>query len=405
MAEERNVYAIEKELENIQKLRSNHEYSEFWNQVREMPGMFKQLGLPREERERLWSEYSSIRETAKREVKEYKEKEKNNALEIEKELHGLTYDHIYEKPIDESLLDLLINPLPALFPEKRYHYREFWLHSKEIKEMFKSLRLSRDDRDRLWSNYRSLREKVKSMQNELYRQSEKKRGTFQSLIQTAYYQAGGASDKEGIDKARSMQTENLRLMKESELVGKDRRPLWDFWKMTNDKIHWRREEVQRSNFLGASREMSSIRNTAEYGDPYAAIDEIKEIHKTLPGLYINRGQKDELYDTLNNAWERATGRIGGIKEKKKIKQDEWRERMEGHVERWERNKGKTEGFISSLENQIYRLEDEESNARTSEYASRVRGWIEEKEEKIESGRNYLLELEEKLYSVREKLSG
>ncbi len=405
MGEEGNVHAIEKELENIQKLRSNREYREFWNQVREMPGMFKQLRLPREERERLWSEYSDICESAKREVKEHKEKEKDNASKLEKALQGLTYDHTYEKPLDESLLDLLINPLPALFPEKRYRYHEFWLHAKEISEMFKSLRLSRDDRERLWSGYSGLCENVKRMQNEIRAESEKRRGTFQSLIQDAYNQAGGASNREELDKARAMQTENLKLMKESELVGKDRGPLWKFWKMTNDKIHSRREEVQESNFLNAGREMSSIYNTAEHGDPYAAINEIKEIHKTLPGLYVNRGQKNELYTTLNNAWESATKRVGEIKEKKKINYEEWRERTEGHIERWERNKEKTEDFISRLENQIYRLEGEEGDARTSEYASKVRGWIEEKEEKIESGRNYLLELEEKLYSAREKLSG
>jgi len=97
---------------------------------------------------------------------------------------------------------------------------------------------------------------------------------------------------------------------------------------------------------------------------------------------MSRDQRHEIYDTLSDAWNRATSRIVEIKEEKrrkreewlqrqeerKRKYEEWRERMESNIERWENNIEKAEEYISRLEEQIDRLEEDEANARTDEYA-------------------------------------
>lgn len=97
---------------------------------------------------------------------------------------------------------------------------------------------------------------------------------------------------------------------------------------------------------------------------------------------MSRDQRHEIYDTLSDAWNRATSRIVEIKEEKrrkreewlqrqeerKRKYEEWRERMESNIERWENNIEKAEEYISRLEEQIDRLKEEEANARTDEYA-------------------------------------
>jgi predicted nuclease with TOPRIM domain len=83
---------------------------------------------------------------------------------------------------------------------------------------------------------------------------------------------------------------------------------------------------------------------------------------------MSRDQRHEIYDTLSDAWNRATSRIVEIKEEKRRKYEEWRERMESNIERWENNIEKAEEYISRLEEQIDRLEEEEANARTDEYA-------------------------------------
>lgn len=200
-----------------------------------------------------------------------------------------------------------------------------------------------------------------------------------------------------------MQTETLRMLKERRLFREDREALWKYWKETNEKIFWKRHEIQESNFLHAKDEASRALNTAYYGDPYEALEEVKEVQRSLRGVYMNRDQRHELHEILSDAWNKAISRIGEIKEEKRRKYEEWRERMEGLIERWESNIEKAEEYISRLEEQIDRLEDEEANARTDEYAERVRGWIEEKEEKISEVREQIKQWEEKIYSVKGKL--
>jgi len=331
-----------------------------------------------------------------------REEAKTNALAIEREINSLRYDHL-----DKNA---------SLFTT-RYYYHEFWQHAKEVSEMFKTRKLLKEDRERLWSTYSSLCEEVKRKQEEERHESRRNREILESLITDAYFQADGARDKEDLDKAKSMQTENLRRMKESRLFREDREALWKYWKEVNQKIFWKRHELQESNFLQAREEANRALNVANYGDPYEALQEIKEVQRSLRGVYMSRDQRHEIYDTLSDAWNRATSRIVEIKEEKRRKRDEWlqrqeerkrkyeewRERMESNIERWENNIEKAEEYISRLEEQIDRLEEEEANARTDEYAERVRGWIEEKQAKIEEVREQIREWEEKIYSVRGKL--
>lgn len=78
--------------------------------------------------------------------------------------------------------------------------------------------------------------------------------------------------------------------------------------------------------------------------------------------------------------------------------------MEDHVERWTDLIQKNEGVSSRLEDQIDRLEVEARNARSDEYADRVRGWIEEKYQKIRDIRETNRELEERIRSVKSRMS-
>jgi hypothetical protein len=77
--------------------------------------------------------------------------------------------------------------------------------------------------------------------------------------------------------------------------------------------------------------------------------------------------------------------------------------MESHIERWSDLIEKNEDVISRLEDQIDRLEDEARNARSDEYTYRVRGWIEEKYEKIRDIRETNRELEERIRSVKNRM--
>lgn len=332
----------------------------------------------------------------------YKEKARSNASKIEHEIENLRYNHI------DSNAPLFTT---------RYHYREFWSHAKEISEMFKSLRLSREDRERLWSRYRDICNDVKRKQDEERRESSRNREIIEFLITDAYHQAEGSRDKEELDKAKSMQSETLKLMKERRLLRGDREHCWKYWREVNEKIFWKRHELQESNFLHAKEVASRCLNTAYYGDPYEALGEIKEAQRAMHGVYMSKDQRHEIHDMLGDAWSKATSRIGEIKEEKRRKHEEWlrrkeererkyqewRERMESNIQRWENNIEKAEYTISKIEANIDKLEDMVANARTDEYADRVRGWIEENYQKIQDIRESIREWERKIYSARGKL--
>jgi hypothetical protein len=78
--------------------------------------------------------------------------------------------------------------------------------------------------------------------------------------------------------------------------------------------------------------------------------------------------------------------------------------MEGHIQRWAELLEKNESVISSLEQQIEECEQMEANARSDDFAGTVRGWIEDKMEKIRDIRRTNEELEERIESVKGKLS-
>jgi len=404
---ESNALIIEHELENLHELYLNHRYKEFWVLSKQIVGSFKTLKpLLRKDRERLWSNYSNICETARQEMASRREETKSNASKIGQEINNLRYNHL-----DQSAPN--ISPIIP-FPTTRYHYREFWGYAKQISEMFKEFKLLKEDRERLWLDYRAICDEVKARQNEERYESERSYETIEHLITDAYFQTEGSNNKEDLDKAKSMQTETLGIMKKSRLLKEDREKLWKYWKETNEKIFYKRQGLQESNFLNAKEDASRCLDTAYNGDPHKALQEIKETQKSLHGAYINKDQRHEIKETLGDAWDKAISRIGEIKEERKRKHEEWlqrqeerkrkheewQERMESNIERWENSVEKAEDYISNLEEQIDRLEGEASDARTDEYAERVRGWIEEKQEKIREVREKISELEKKYILLR-----
>lgn len=287
----------------------------------------------------------------------------------------------------------------------RYKYRDFWAHAKLISDMFRSLKpLSREDRERLWSEFSAICDEVKIRQNEEREESLRNRELIEPLITDAYYQAGGARDRDELDQARTMQNEILGLLNTRRLVREDREHLRAYLKQVNEKVHWKRVELQESNFLEGKEDATRASRTAYYGDPYEALKEIKEVQRSLRGVYMNRDQRKELHDILEDAWEKAQSRIRELKEEKRRRHQEWLELMNSHIERWEKRIQDSEDFISRLEDQIDELEDQEARARTDEHAQRVRSWIEQKEEKIRDVRNQIQELENNIYSVRGKVN-
>ncbi len=77
--------------------------------------------------------------------------------------------------------------------------------------------------------------------------------------------------------------------------------------------------------------------------------------------------------------------------------------MADHVERWLELPRKNESVIRSLEEEVERCEEMESSTRSTEFAERVQGRIEEKLEKIRDIHRTNQELEERIETAKGKL--
>mgnify|MGYP001592175745 CR=1 FL=1 len=318
----------------------------------------------------------------------YKEKSSENASQIKREIERLRYNHCVPNS-------------PTLDPN--YLYRDFFNHAKEITELFKTLKpIIKDDRERLWSEYRNLCDKVSSKQNTERNESSRNRGNLEALINDAYHKANGAGNREGLDSARAFLTEILGYMKEKRLLKNDREYLWENWVRASGKLKSSRERIQRDGYIIAKHNAEGCSDYINE-NPYDALKRIKEVQSEIKGMYMNREQRGEVYEILNRIWESASSKIGVIKEEKRKKQEDWKERTGGNIERWEKNVEKAEDTISHIKDNITKLEDEAANARTDEHTERVRGWIEEGYQKISDIENSISGWEERISSVKEKL--
>jgi hypothetical protein len=306
-------------------------------------------------------------------------------------------------------------------------YREFWTHAKEISSMFKTMKpLLREDRERLWAKFNSICEEVKRTQErgKESRQidSKQKRDLVESKIKEAYYQAKGARSTSDLSQAKSLLNEALQWMKdgwgafnaptqlvqtalgsEGKLSREDRDQCWEKWKEANEVIGFRRQELWDSNYNHFRSKASDALNTAHHGDPREAKSKVKDVQRDMKGTQMSKPQFQAIHDLLDDAWQKANSRLKEAYREGQQKHEEWRDRMEGHIERWSNLIQKNEGVISGIKDDIDRCEEEERNARSSEHADRVRGWIEEKYQKISDIRETNRELEEKIHSAKSKI--
>ena len=79
-----NARQIERELDTLRKLSTNHKYGEFWHHIKSVVGMFRTLRpLLSEDRERLWSAYSDVCEETKQGMAERRERTEQYAQRLE----------------------------------------------------------------------------------------------------------------------------------------------------------------------------------------------------------------------------------------------------------------------------------------------------------------------------------
>ena len=223
-------------------------------------------------------------------------------------------------------------------------YDDFWAHARRISEMFKTLKpLFQKDRERLWAAYSAACEEM-SQTNARERESQRadsweKRELVMSKIREAYFQAKEAADSAEFAQADALLSEALAWMKNG----------WEGFNTITQLI---------SPILGSS----GIMTREDREECWA---EWKEAQTLL------RLRRDEFYAAMRAA---RTGR--------------WRDWLE-----------QNEDLIETLRAEIDECEDLERNARTEEFAERIRDRIEAKTQKIAGLEERNEELERKIAEV------
>jgi hypothetical protein len=205
-------------------------------------------------------------------------------------------------------------------------FGEFWSGVKGVSQQFRDCRLSKVDRERLWSEFGSLCEEAKSQQARTRKHREnvsrQKRNLVTQKLDDAYYQAKGATSTSELKVAGRLLAEALSWMK----------PGWSQVSLGDDLVS-----------------LNDGRLTSEDHD--ACWERWKEIKETI----------DWRWKEFRTEWTRKQGT----------------ERAR-RIERID----KAKLVIRSLENQIDHCRGLQRGAKSSDFEGTVQGWIDEKQSKI-----------------------
>lgn len=307
------------------------------------------------------------------------------------------------------LPDILDDALGWMAPEPRRDYRAFWGKAKEISNLFRSLRLSREDRERLWARFHGMCDTLKRIQTSERdgKQSKSRQNTerIRLTIKDAYFWAKGGKNFDDLSKARTLLADAMALMKQEILLKDDRQACWDAWKEAVQLVDARRGDISGVNYNQLDKDVADAYREAQQDDPYEALKQIKAIQREARESDLSRDQRQWLKSKLQNAWDAASLRIQERRAEKERKHREWEGRMDGKLDRLTDLHEKNERVIASLRSQVDDLESQIASAWNESWADRARGWVQEKYDKIRDIEETNRELEQKILSIRERTRG
>jgi hypothetical protein len=353
--------------------------------------------------------------------------ERANVETLQKRLKGLSSNH--DRP-------------------EGFRHREFWAEASEISGLLETLtplppgekeklqteydRICRETKRRQEKEQQTHREQARQVQEKRERewkgrraQSKQMRDSIEAKIQEALASAESVpEDIATLTKAQSSLKEALVLLKgeregpdatdkpaetvqvnsSSSLLREDEQACWEKWRTANDSIFARRKALWDRSYSQLQPESKAALNEASTGDPFQALEKVKEAQSHLKESPLNKSQREEIKSTLNSAWDMAIAKVNGIRETKRKKHEDWLGRMRIQVERWANVLQENKEEISELEGQIKRHQAEIKAARSPEYSDTLRNLVKEKHQKIREIKESGKELEERISSVREKLS-
>ena len=331
-----------------------------------------------------------------RAAREHERLARENSLRLEHEIESLRAGHLVGA---------------------RREFRAFFEHERRLHQLFKELSpLLQAERHRLWNALKQVGVEMRSAQQEEWEsrryQSIEARETIEEKLRAAEALAQGARGADAYRKADSLLNEARVLLGSSAadspgqvLIGPDRRACWDRWRAARDVLRQRRSGLQEQDHQALGALVAEAAERATGGDPFQAVQRVKELQAQLGKAYLRRGQFEELRKRLSEAWQVAQARIVEQRQERTRLRGEWHRRMEGHLARWQETIEHRKGQREHLLQQVAKLEEMEKNARSEDFAAQVRGWKAETVEKLRHTDELVAELEERVRTTAKKIGG
>jgi hypothetical protein len=326
--------------------------------------------------------------------------------------------------IARSNTDRLSNEIAALERDLRNgNFGGFWAGVKITSASFKELKPTiAEERNQLWATFSQLCSQAKSEQNRqrasLADVSKQKRDLVESKLTEAYWQAKGAETGRALRTADSLLQEALNWMKDGysgfniptqyfalndgKMVKQDHDACWQRWVEIKELIKFRRQQIFDANHNAFRQEAYEAKSLAEHS-PKDAKERVRAIQQNLKGHSMEKWQFEDIRSILDSAYQRALAIQKTRHEAWERKQQEWRSRLQSAKSTKYELISKKRDQASTIERQIDRDRDLLYGAKSLDFESRVRGWIDEKEGKLREIANFIRELEEQIWEIDQKL--
>ncbi|MCC7430353.1 hypothetical protein IT568_05885 [bacterium] len=296
-----------------------------------------------------------------------------NAKSIKDEIYNLEFGHIQGE---------------------HRNYKGFFIHAKQITELFKSLEILNEDRKTLWKSFKHLCDKVRSEQKESQEKfsvqkesSNQVRDEIIAIIEKASEIGLNATTQSEFDKANNLLIKALVHLKKQnpQLIRIDSKNCWNTWKKVKDEQETRKAKLGQESYDILAKITNTALETAKEGNPHEALKLIKEIRSQIRNAILTRVQYRELNTTLQQVGDIAIGRIKENKEVREEKEKEWLEYQKQKLPALKHRLQKREEELEKLENEIDYLDGLIANydGNDSTYKDKVESYIFEKEDKID----------------------
>jgi len=293
-------------------------------------------------------------------------------------------------------------------------YQKFWNQSREISDLFKTLKpLSYEVREALWSRFNGICEEVKDIQREQKEEqsknSAKKKEYILSGLSKLILRIPGSLNMSAISEIQHRINQLLLLMKNEKnddlqesaqfspvkLTHDDQNECWTAWKSANDLLREHKTELMVRFYISFKERADQIKTAASDADPYIIKEQIRQFQTELKNSIMESEQFREIRAVLDEAWTLSSDRI------QVLKKETTRRALE-NVDRWEQLIINNELIISQLENQIEECQVMLQDATSYDFAMKVKGWIEDKTEKIGKIKETILDLKQRILTTTEK---